>query len=451
MTQISTINDTSATNVNAGYPASGYGWFLVVMLTFAYILSYIDRSILSLLIEPIKEDLQLSDEQIGLIFGPAFGILYVAMGIPIGWLVDRARRTWIISAGMMVWSIATAVSGLATSFWQLFGARMVVGTGEAALSPSAMSIIGDSFPPEKRGKPIGVYTAALSIGASIAYFIGGGVLRWAKTTESVTLPILGALAPWQLTFIAVGLPGVILAVFFLFFRDPKRQVVETSDISKNENGFRDALRYLGQNFAVYALLLSLVCVMTIIAYSQYFLPATFSRTWGWEPEKYAIINGFGLLIFGPASVILTGIISDKWSQAGKADASFRLLLIGFLLMLPTSVLAMFMPSPVLAYGFICINTVGIGMVTAMGIASLLRITPAQIRGQIVAIYYMTISLSGLFLGSSTVGSLSSRFFGEDNLNLAMATLPVLYGTIPLLLIPITWKLYRQKLSEFEAV
>ena len=431
------------------YPSAGYGWFLVVMLTLAYILSYIDRSILSLLIEPIKEDLKLSDEQIGLIFGPAFGLLYVGMGIPIGWLVDRARRTWIISTGMIVWSVATAASGLATSFWQLFGARMVVGTGEAALSPSAMSIIGDSFPPERRAKPIAIYTAALSIGASMAYFIGGGVLVWAKSTKSVEIPIVGAMAPWQLTFVAVGLPGIALAVAFLFLKDPVRVKSSTVEQQLEGNGFRDAFKYLSQNFWTYATLLSLCCVMTIIAYSQYFLPSVFSRTWGWEPEKYAFINATGLLIFGPIPVFLTGYIADRWSKSGVKDASFRLLVIGFLLMVPTSIISMFMPSPVLAYGLICINTVGIGMISAMGITSVMRITPTQIRGQVVAVYYMTISLAGLFLGSSTVGTLSTRFFGEDNLNLAMAALPVIYGTIPLLLIPIAHRLYTKKLNEFE--
>lgn len=430
------------------YPSPKYGWFIVIMLTLAYILSYIDRSILSLLIEPIKKDLSLTDEQIGLIFGPAFGLLYVGMGVPIGWLVDRARRTWIVSAGLIVWSAATAVSGLAASFGQLFVARMVVGTGEASLSPSAMSIIGDSFPPEKRAKPIAVYTAALSIGASIAYFIGAAVLKWAKSHESIDVIFLGAMAPWQVTFIAVGLPGILVGLFFLFLKDPERRVVETAELSSDENGFGDAMKYLFKNLPTYGTLLAMVCVMTIIAYSQYFMPAAFTRTWGWETETYAVVNGFGLLIFGPIPVFLSGYIADRWSKSGVSDASFRLLIIGFLLMVPTQTIAMFMPTPEIAYAFMCLNTVGIGMMSAMGITSLLRITPAQIRGQIVAIYYMTISLAGLFLGSPTVGTLSTRFFGEEKLNLAMATLPIIYGIIPFLIIPITYKLYKTQLLKF---
>lgn len=444
MTEIKIVANT----LDKPYPPSGYGWFLVAMLTLAYVLSYIDRSILGLLIEPIKSDLNLTDEQIGLIFGPAFAILYATMGIPIGWMVDRARRTWIVSVGLIVWSTATAISGLAASFWQLFFARMTVGIGEASLSPSAMSIIGDSFPPEKRGKPIAVYTAALSMGGGIAYLIGGAVLNWAKSTPSIDVPIVGALAPWQATFFAVGLPGILVGLVFVFLRDPTRREVRPEDVGLSGNSLMDAAKYVKNNFVVIGGVLSLVCVMTIIAYSQAFLPATFTRTWGWAPEKYAYINGVGLLIFGPATVIITGILSDRLSQKGIVDASFRLLILGFLMTVSTSVISMFMPNPELAYAVICVNTMGIGIMSAMGITSLLRIIPPQIRGQIVALYYMVISLAGLFLGPTIVGMLSTRVFGEENIRFAMATLPVVFGLIPLLLIPIIHKRYLFQVRKF---
>ncbi len=181
--------------------------------------------------------------------------------------------------------------------------------------------------------------------------------------------------------------------------------------------------------------------MTIMAYSQGFLPSTFERTWGWPAEYYATVNAIALLIIGPINVLLMGYISDRWTQSGVKDAPFRLMIIGFLIMVPSGVLPFFMPTGVLAYAVLCINTVGIGMVSAVGVTALLIITPAQIRGQIVALYYMAISLSGLFLGPTTIGTLSTRVFGEENIRSAMATLPVLYGLIPLLLIPVIRKLY----------
>ena len=123
------------------YPSPLRGWSLTLLLTLAYILSYVDRSILGLLIQPIKADLGISDEQVGLLIGLAFGLFYATIGVPLGWLADRARRTWIVASGITLWSAATAVSGLAASFAQLFAARMAVGVGEATLSPCAMSLV----------------------------------------------------------------------------------------------------------------------------------------------------------------------------------------------------------------------------------------------------------------------------------------------------------------------
>lgn len=433
------------------YPPARRAWGLVILLTIAYVFSFIDRYILGLLIEPIKADLGLTDEQIGWVIGPAFAIFYATMGLPLGWVVDRARRTWIVAAGVAVWSLATAVSGLAKSFWHLFVTRMLVGVGEATLSPSAMSMIADSFPPDRRSKPISVYVGALSLGAGLASLIGGGVLVWAKTTESVEIVFLGSLAPWQLTFFAVGLPGLLLAVVFAFVGEPARRTTQVSDAGLENNGILDALKYVGRHGGTYGGFISLACVMTIIAYSQGFLPATFERTWGWPAEKYAFVNGVALMALGPATVFLTGYFADKWIQAGVADAPLRLLVIGYLVMLPTAALPMFMPTAEIAYAILCFNTVGIGMISAMAVTALLAITPGQIRGQIVALYYMAISMTGLFLGPTTVGVLSTRVFGEDNIRLAIAALPIVYGIVPLFLIPAIKRLYITHLAGFQVV
>jgi MFS family permease len=428
------------------WPSAGTAWFMVGMLTIAYIFSFVDRYVLGLLIDPIKADLGLTDEQMGWLLGPAFAIFYATMGLPMGWLADRKRRTWIIAAGITVWSLATAASGLARNFWHLFFARMSVGVGEATLSPAAFSMIGDSFPPERRGKPIAVYSTALTLGAGIASLIGAGVLAWAKSAPEIVVPGVGPVLPWQFTFFAVGLPGLLVAVVFVFMREPKRQVALSADPDLKGNNINDMLRYVGQRWTTYASFVSLICVMTIVAYSQGFLPATFRRTWGWEPETYAFYNGLALLIIGPISVYSMGVLSDRLMRRGIKDAPMRIIFVASLALVPTASLPMFMPTAWGAFALLCLNTVTIAAVSAVGVTALLNITPAQIRGQVVALYYMVISLAGLFLGPPTVGMLSTRVFGEENIRYAVATLPLLYGIIPLLLIPITWRLYRRQME-----
>jgi len=430
---------------NVTWPTAGRAWFLVALLTIAYIFSIVDRSILGLLIEPIKADLDLSDEQIGWLIGWAFAIFYATMGIPLGWLVDRGRRTWIVAAGIAVWSLATAASGLASKFWHLFVTRMTVGAGEATLSPAAFSMIADSFPPERRGKPIAFYSTALTLGSGVASLIGGAVIAWTKLHESISIPLIGDVAPWQATFFAVGLPGLILALVFFMLREPQRHLVVATDATLEGNHLRDALSYVAKRWPTYLGFVAPICVMTITAYSQAFLPSTFNRVWGWEIEFYAFVNGAVTLAVGPLTVFLSGLFSDRWSQKGMRDAPYRLMVVGFFVMIVSGVIPYFMPTGGLAYALLTVNTIGIGMVSAVGVTALLLITPAPIRGQIVALYYMAISITGLLLGPATVGSLSTRLFGEGNIHYAMAAIPVIYGLIPALLLPKIGKLYRAQM------
>jgi MFS family permease len=426
------------------WPATGKAWSLVALLTLAYVFSFVDRYILGLLIEPIKADIRLTDAQIGLLLGPAFALFYATMGVPLGWLADRKRRTWLVAAGVALWSLATAASGLAKSFLHLFVARMSVGIGEATLSPAAMSMIGDSFPPERRGKPVAVYSAALSLGAGLASLIGALVLTWAKTSEGLDLPLIGAVRPWQFAFIAVGLPGLLIAVGFLFVGEPPRQ----QPVARGAKGptLGDALRTVGRDKGAFLGVVSLVCVMTIIAYSHGFIPSGFARRYGWEPKDYALINGLMILALGPATVASVGVLADRWRKAGIADAPFRLLAAGFVAMLPVNALALFMPTPVLALVFLGLGTVTIGTVTAAGIIVLLDITPAAVRGQVVALYYMAISIAGLGLGPTTVGYFSTAVFGEGQLHAAIGVVPVIYGLIPLLLLPAIRRAYLRRLA-----
>ncbi len=424
------------------FPAPRTSWALVTLLTIAYVLSYVDRSILGLLIEPVKADIHLSDEQMGYLIGPAFAIFYATMGLPLGWLADRRRRTWIVSAGVALWSLATMASGLANSFVHLFVARMSVGVGEATLSPCAMSMIGDSFPAEKRGRPVALYSSALSLGAGIAALVGAGVLTWAKTSSGIDLPFVGAVKPWQLAFIIVGLPGLIVALALFLMREPPRQ----TSLSSQGIGFGDMLRYIGDHIGAFAGIISLVCVVTIIAYSQGFIPSAFARKFGWEPREYALVNGIIILAVGPATVNIIGALTDKWRAAGLRDAPFRLLAIGFVAMVSFNAIALLMPTPILTFICLGLGTIAIATCTTTGIIALLDITPAAIRGQVVALYYMVISLAGLLLGPTTVGALSTRVFGEAKLHLAVAAVPAIFGLVPLLLLPV---IRRKYLAEME--
>jgi MFS family permease len=426
------------------YPSAAAGWVLVIFLTVAYIFSFIDRYILGLLIEPIKAEFGLTDRAIGYLLS-AFTWVYGFVGLFMGWLIDRGKRIWIVSLGIALWSVATIATGTAKSFVQLFAARMGVGIGEATLSPAAFSIIGDSFPTEKRGKPIAFYSSALPIGAGLASLLSGAVIAWTASEGNQTLPFFGELSPWRFTMIIVGLPGLIFAAFFLFMKEPVRRPAVAAPEVIGGSGLKDALKYLWDNKVLYLGFVLIICAMTAIAYSQGYLAPAFERTWGWSPQKYATLNGIALLIIGPLNMMIVGSISDWWTRKGVKDASLRLLYIGFFIMIPTGILPLLMPTAELAFVILCLNTVGIGIVSAIGVTSLLVITPAQIRGQVVALYYLGISWFGS-LGPIAVGELSSGFFGEENLRYAIAAVPAIFAIIPLAMMPLTRRLYLEQMD-----
>lgn len=428
------------------WPAPRASWALVTLLTLAYLLSYVDRSILGLLIEPIKADIHLNDEQMGYLIGPAFAVFYATIGLPLGWLADRRRRTWIVSAGIAIWSLATAAMGFASTFWHAFAARMSVGVGEAALGPCAMSMIADSFPPEKRGKPVALYSSALSLGGGVAALLGAAVLTWAKTSEGLDLPFIGAFRPWQTAFLILGVPGCLLALAMLFMQEPPRQRLSEADQQQGA-GVRAMFAYFLANAGAFVGLASLICVVTIIAYSQGFAPSAFARKFDWEVRDYALTNGVMILALGPATVTAVGVLCDRWRSAGRRDAPFMLLSIGFAAMVFFNAVAFIMPTAVLTFVMLGLGTMAIATCTTTGIISLLDITPSAFRGQIVALYYMTISMAGLFLGPTTVGVLSTRVFGEYRLPLAIAAVPLLYGAVPLLLLPLIRRQYLAQMRK----
>lgn len=432
--------------IDQQYPSRYYAWFMVSLLTIAYILSYVDRYILGLLVEPIKADLGLTDTQIGLLMGPAFGIVYATMGLPIGWLADHKRRTYIVAAGISLWSAATALTGLAKNFTHVFAARMCVGIGEASLSPCTMSMISDSFPPERRGKPIAFYTAATSLGAGIASLVAAGVLSWAKSVPQIELGPLGIVAPWQFIFILVGVPGVLLGAIFLFVREPTR-ITQSSTSALKETNLLAMLGYVKSRFLPYLGVFGLSSTMTIVAYSQGWLAATFERTWGWGAEQYVLINAIILLAFGPLTVNLAGWLSDRLYIRGKQNASYLILLAGVLVLVPTGIAATLMPGPELAFVMLALNTVGLATATAVGPAAIVNMTPEHIRAQVVALYYMIISLAGLIFGPMTVSLLSDYVLGNENLRYAVAAVPLIFGVPALLLGWYARKSYKKQLEQ----
>ncbi len=212
----------NAATVQPPVKVSTYGWYALFVLVLVYVLNFVDRQIISILAEDIKADLHLEDAQIGFLYGTAFAVFYALFGIPLGRLADSWYRGRLIAIGLALWSSMTAFSGFATSFGMLATARIGVGIGEASASPAAYSMISDYFPKEKRATAISIYSAGLYIGGGLSLPIGGMVSsRWNAAYPIAADAPLG-LVGWQAAFLAVGVPGLLLALWVLSLREPQR-------------------------------------------------------------------------------------------------------------------------------------------------------------------------------------------------------------------------------------
>ena len=385
-----------------------YRWYVVGVLTFAYLVSFLDRQILALMVGPIQEDLLLSDTQMSLLMGLAFSIFYIFMAVPLGRLADNSVRRNIIVGGVTLWSLMTAACGLAGSYWHLFLARMGVGVGEATLTPSATSMIADYFPSGARGKALATYNAGVSLGTGFAMVFGGLIITYVSTSERHVLPIVGSVAAWQYVFFLVALPGLLVVLLMLTVREPARQ--ETSAAAQNLS-FRDVLTYLYGRRKIYIPLFLGMSVNTIVGYALFsWIPTSFARVHGWTMGDIGLGYGLIILATGPLGVFIAGSLIDKLHRAGQHNAELKVALLSIAICLPGVVYLPLAATGQAALIAMIPASIGPAMTTASGSIAVINVTPNQIRGQTMALYLLTISLLGLSLGPTAVALLTDYVF-----------------------------------------
>jgi len=413
-----------------------YSWYVVIVLMFAYTLSFIDRQILSLLVAPIKAELSISDTQVGLLQGLAFALFYTLLGLPMGRIVDRYNRRTLIAVGVALWSLMTALCGVARSFGSLFIARMGVGVGEATLSPAALSIICDSFPRERLATAVSVYSMGIFIGAGSAFMVGGAVVAAVSNLESITLPLLGTLSPWRLTFFIVGVPGLLLALLIRTLREPARTgVIRAADGSAAQLTLAETISAVAErrrsvSGIAFGMACHAICMYAIFAW----VPTFFARVHGWSPGQAGLALGAVVLVFGCAGMYAGGRLCDRWQALGRRSAPLEVGVLAGWLVLASAAAAMLAPTPALSVALLAPVIFGLALPIGSMFAALQLIFPNQLRGQISALYLFLISIIGISLGPLLAGGLNDWLFdGGAGIGRAIA-LTVSAGAIGMLIL-----------------
>ncbi len=385
-------------------------WYTVALCMLAYVLSFVDRQIIALLIEPIQADLQISDTQFSLLTGFAFALFYAIMGLPIARWADVGPRPFIIAAGIVVWSFATALCGTARTFLQLFFARMGVGVGEAALSPTAYSIISDSFPKSRLGLALGVYSLGAFLGSGLAFIVGATVIDIVGRAGALHLPVVGLVKPWQAAFFVVGAPGVLVGLlFYLTVRDPPRAGVADGA----EKGFtiRQVLAFIGQHKKTY---LAHYLGFGLLALAMYALlswaPAFLIRVFGLSARDAGVYLGLIILLANTAGAVTSGWLADFFSRRGYDDGPLRAGIVGGLGVIIPGALFSSMPDLTSTLLMLAAAFYFASFPVATSAAGLQLMAPNQMRAQVTALFFLAMNLFGITGGASLVALLTDYFY-----------------------------------------
>lgn len=414
------------------YPRTAYSWYVVVILTLAYTVSFIDRQIMALMVEPIRRDLGISDTQMSLLLGLAFAIFYTLLGLPIARLADRYSRRMIITTGITIWCFMTAACGLARGYGQLFMARIGVGVGEAALSPSALSMISDYFPVETRARAVAFYTMGIAMGVGLAMLVGGQIVAIIFDAPPVVVPVFGELYAWQTVFLVVGLPGLLMAVLMWTVREPVRRErlrLASQATNTDQIPLAEAVRFFASRWRMYGTHFLGMSVVGIMSYGFYaWIPTMFIRTWDWSIRDIGTAYGIVTLATAPVAVVLASWLAETFMKKGYQDAHMRAALCGALLGIVGAILTPLVPTPELSIVMLIPTSVGFMCTTATGISALMIVTPNQMRAQASAMYFFVINLLGLTIGPTGIALFTDYVFRDDAmLRYSVACVAVLAG------------------------
>jgi MFS family permease len=396
------------------YPARRYAWTVVAILVATAILSYTDRQVLSLLVDPIRADLGLSDTRISLLLGTAFAVVYGFAGLPLGYLADRISRRNLIFWGVLVWTAGTLLCGLSRSFTQLFAGRLIVGLGEAVLSPAAVSLLSDYFPPPRRGMAVACFLSGIAMGMGAAMLIGGGVLRVIQLGALRGTP-LAAVAPWRLVLLLIGAPGLLWAAVILAIREPTRRLTDESSPASTSS-----IPTEGWSRVIPIYLVVAIASLVDNAVGGW-APTLLIREFHQDAAQVGMELGILLTVAFGSGVLIGGWLADRAGARGGWSRKLVVCLSAATAILPVAA-ALDANAAILVLLSVPAYFALSGVITACGFSAILDVAPSRSRALAISIsFFLNVAVGGA-VGPTAVALASDRLFGADSgLGAAIAT------------------------------
>jgi len=395
---------------DAPWPAARTAWYVVLVLTAANTLAFVDRQALALLVQPIKADLGISDTAMSLLYGISFTAFYVAVGVPIARLADRSNRRNIIVVSVFVWSLMTAACGLARTFPALLATRIGVGAGEGGLGPSVYSMLSDYFPKERLAAAIGVYQMGVYFGGAAALLIGGVLVSLVPPGETLMVPVLGAIKGWQLVFLALGAPGLLLGLVMCTVREPARRGAAKVEAAAPLSAF---FQHLTRERRAYIGIIAGFALMVMVGNATgAWIPAFFERKFGWTTAEVGARYGLIVFFCGAGGALVGGLIASALRRRVGTRGNLLAAMAGFSVLVPVTIAFPLAPSAPLALGLIGLMNFSAGLNLGGGLATLQELTPNRMRALLSALYILAINIIGGGLGPLVVALIVDYGFAD---------------------------------------
>jgi MFS family permease len=400
---------------HSSYPAPRYAWYVLGVICFGYVFAFMDRTIIGLLAPDIQKDFDLNDTQMGLLQGMAFAIFYTIFGIPLGWFADRFNRKWLLTGGMTVWSLLTAACGMASGFMPLFVLRMGVGVGESTLNPCSSSLISDHFPPEKRARAFGFYVMSTAFAGVISYILAGTLIAALRGYETIPVPLLGDLKPWQVTMVMVGLLGLLPALMLAF---TVKEPVRLGKVAADKAGatWAETRAFLLLNKKALGLFLVAAALVILEIYGgAYWHPSLFIRVHGWTASETAFYLLVVQSVIGIFSAYTSGSVTNYFKRKGVQEAVWMTAMIGCIGCTVFGTLGVIAPTPELALPLLWAKSLFINYPSAAAMTAINEVTPNEHRGLTTAFYVVLTGLVAQGLGPLSVGLLTDFVFADPKM------------------------------------
>ena len=436
------------------WPSARRGWYATVVLLLAYTFSFVDRQVLNLLVEPIRADLGISDTQISFLQGSAFVITYVLMSVPIGRLVDRFHRIGIMIGGVLVWSATTVACGLSSTYPGLLAARMGVGAGESSVTPAAWSLLADYFHPDRLARPVSVYLMGPYLGAGLAMIAGAEVLDWTRQVDSVAVPLLGDLAPWQFTFVAVGLPGLAVAALLATVREPLRRGGRTGAAvaTVTPPAWGTVVGFFREHKRIYcALHLGVPFIVVMLYGLQAWVPTVLVRVYEWDLAHAGRVYGTLALIAGSLGVLTGPFVSRFLLNIGREDGSLSIAVFAALAASASLCALPFQTAATGALVCVALASFFVTLPLALMTSALQLVTPNEMRGVVAGLYVVTTNVIGLALGPTLVAASTDYVFSDTAaVARSLALVSLVMGPVAVVLLLVGRKAYLRRVRELAA-